>query len=379
MLSNLGTEGMAAEDGPGPAAGPNRWDQWILPHGTGAGPTDEGVCYWLTRPLRHNGAGGQGASGRSVSGNPDRLISVGRGTNLSDMGRPVLATLAVFASGCFLLLAGCGGNLAPSTTATRSAPKVPVDEVAHHRVERSIVLDEGAFTAQPPGNARARVSLSHAESLMLAAYSHVADATTYDPGLLSLGRVTLSLKQIAGLPVYQSRLAWIAFVQQFTAPPCGASGGVPRSSSTSSDVSPFFYVMILDAQTGKAALEYQTEGTGDCGSSFGGPYLHRAKERLSVPWTLVSQQAAAPPGSLPTWVVRYTVPACGSLDRESGYLSSSGKAALLILLSVPLDPPPHCSPARTITRSWPAFGGELDHAPTGITSGVASNGSLVMF
>ena len=53
MLSNLGTEGMAAEDGPGPAAVPYRWDQCFLPHGTGAGPTEEGVCYWLTRLKRH--------------------------------------------------------------------------------------------------------------------------------------------------------------------------------------------------------------------------------------------------------------------------------------------------------------------------------------
>ena len=27
--------------------------QCIIPHGTGAGPTEEGVCYWLTRLKRH--------------------------------------------------------------------------------------------------------------------------------------------------------------------------------------------------------------------------------------------------------------------------------------------------------------------------------------
>src|ERR1035441_3832733 len=46
---------MPAEDGPGPAAVPYRWDQCILPHGAGAGPTEEGVSYWLTRRLRHFG------------------------------------------------------------------------------------------------------------------------------------------------------------------------------------------------------------------------------------------------------------------------------------------------------------------------------------
>ena len=90
------------------------------------------------------------------------------------MGRPVLTTLAALASGSCLLLAGCGGNLAASTTAIRNAPKVPVDAVAHHRLVRSITLDGGAFTAQPSGNANARVSLSQAESLMRAAYSTLA-------------------------------------------------------------------------------------------------------------------------------------------------------------------------------------------------------------
>src|SRR5450759_4896634 len=46
---------MAAEDGPGPAAVPYCWDQCILPHGAGAGPTEEGVSYWLTRLKRHHG------------------------------------------------------------------------------------------------------------------------------------------------------------------------------------------------------------------------------------------------------------------------------------------------------------------------------------
>ncbi|HYA68368.1 MAG TPA: hypothetical protein VED63_06525, partial [Acidimicrobiales bacterium] len=73
--------------------------------------------------------------------------------------------LAAFACVCCLLLAGCGGSSTASTTAGRSAPKVPVDALAHHRVVRSIVLDGGAFTAQPAGDAKDRVSLSDAESL----------------------------------------------------------------------------------------------------------------------------------------------------------------------------------------------------------------------
>ena len=75
MLSNLGTEGMAAEDAPGPAAVLYRWDQWILPHGTGAGSTEEGVCYWLTRlKRRHHG----GTRTQAISGNPCRSRPAGR-------------------------------------------------------------------------------------------------------------------------------------------------------------------------------------------------------------------------------------------------------------------------------------------------------------
>jgi hypothetical protein len=53
IVGNFGTDGVAVEDGPVPAAVPCRWDQWILPHSAGAGPTEEGISYWLTRPLRH--------------------------------------------------------------------------------------------------------------------------------------------------------------------------------------------------------------------------------------------------------------------------------------------------------------------------------------
>ena len=39
----------------GSVADPYRWDQCFIPRGTGAGPTEEGVCYWLTRLNRHLG------------------------------------------------------------------------------------------------------------------------------------------------------------------------------------------------------------------------------------------------------------------------------------------------------------------------------------
>jgi hypothetical protein len=49
MLSNLRTGGWQRRMAHGSVAVPNRWDQCILPHGAGAGPTEGGVCYWLTR------------------------------------------------------------------------------------------------------------------------------------------------------------------------------------------------------------------------------------------------------------------------------------------------------------------------------------------
>src|SRR5665811_1888063 len=37
----------------GSVAVPYCWDQCFVPHGTGAGLTEEGVCCWLTRLERH--------------------------------------------------------------------------------------------------------------------------------------------------------------------------------------------------------------------------------------------------------------------------------------------------------------------------------------
>jgi len=282
-----------------------------------------------------------------------------------------------------LLLTACGGQMAVSK-ATPPNQSVPVAAVANHRVVKDIVLDGGALTARPPGSAVARYSLGRAKKVVLAAYSDVANGTTYDPILVALGRVTLSLKHAVGLPSYQDRLAWIAFFQQFTAPPC-PSEVAPADGS----YSPFFYVVILDAQTGKDALTYQTRGIGDCGGPVRGPYLRRAQELLSVPWTAVGEQpvSSSPPVYLPggnttptittEWTIRYTVPACARLHVASG--GGPGPETFLVDVEVPLDPPPHCSPARSVTTTWPSGNGELAHSPTGLTSGVVENGALVTF
>ena len=43
----------------GSVAVPYCWDQCFVPHGTGAGLTEEGVCCWLTRLERHLGVRGR--------------------------------------------------------------------------------------------------------------------------------------------------------------------------------------------------------------------------------------------------------------------------------------------------------------------------------
>jgi hypothetical protein len=56
MLFNLGTEGMAAEDGPRfSGRSLEHWGHCTAPLSTPSGPTEEGVCYWLTRLNRHHG------------------------------------------------------------------------------------------------------------------------------------------------------------------------------------------------------------------------------------------------------------------------------------------------------------------------------------
>jgi hypothetical protein len=63
MHSNLGTEGMATEDGSRFSARSIPIGSVLHPRGTGADPAGEGVCYWLTRFNRHDCASGVRSSG----------------------------------------------------------------------------------------------------------------------------------------------------------------------------------------------------------------------------------------------------------------------------------------------------------------------------
>ncbi|HUE59410.1 MAG TPA: hypothetical protein VMO88_07485 [Acidimicrobiales bacterium] len=258
-----------------------------------------------------------------------------------------------------LLLTACGGPMAVSK-ATLPTEHVPSAAVANHRVVKDIVLDGGAFTANSPGDAKARYSLSRAEKLVLAASTAVHE--TGSPALVALGRVTLSLKRQGGLPSYRDRLAWIGVMSSNQSVSCAPSP--PGSGSVRVLYAPYFFVVLLDAQTGKDVVDYRTRGTPNCGGEVTGPRVLRADELLSVPWTAEGEQLG------------YTIPACARLYMQGGY--GWGPETMFIDVEGPIDPPPHCSPARTVAWTSPA-GSEMAHAPTGLTSGVVENGALVRF
>ncbi len=87
ILSNLGTEGMAGEDGPGPAAVPYRWDQCILPHGASAGLTEEGVCSWRLLHIFPEQGVGNGPEARSPQWKYCRSEEHAIGGKCGDLGQ----------------------------------------------------------------------------------------------------------------------------------------------------------------------------------------------------------------------------------------------------------------------------------------------------
>lgn len=267
-----------------------------------------------------------------------------------------------------VLLAACGSRVAAPTT-TSPGDRVPVHALVKHRVVSDISLDGGAFTAQPPGDAKARFPLSRAKRVVLAASTGVHGP--YDPALVALGRVTLALKH-PGLPSYQDRLAWVGFVSSegFTAS-CPPPTGTPTSGTSSvspSTYNPYFFIVVLDAGTGKAVLDYRTRGTGNCGGVFTGPRVLRADELLSVPWSVTEQPDKQ-------WTYSYAIPRCDRDYMRGGYGPTETS---FVIVEGPIDPPSHCSPARTLTATVPS-GITADHAPTGVTTGTVMNGVLVTF
>ena len=255
---------------------------------------------------------------------------------------------------------------------------VPIDAVTGHRATRSVRLDRGDLRVGPPGGGSAAVSLETATRLVRVAM--VNQQASYNPALVALASVTISISGAGGVPTYRNRLAWVGFL---TRRPGGTScGGLGGGSST-----PFVYVepfgaVVLDARTGESPITYWSRGTGVCGgSSLLGPFVHKAYEVLSVPWTLTGQQAAATPANMPPgapvstrpklWSFRYTMPPCGANWDSGGYYRHGELTGFFIEVQVPIDRNGgQCRPSRTLTGQF-STAIPAGHAPVGIVVGGA--------
>jgi len=253
---------------------------------------------------------------------------------------------------------------------------LPVSAVSGHRVVRQISFDEGDLVIDPPRTAHALVTLGHAEKIVAAAMT--ASPGSYNPALVALGRVTLR-HEAAGLPRYAGRLAWVALV----GPQVGISCPGMMTGGSGPEAAPSVSVVILDAQSADAVLHYRSRGAGPCGGPAVGPTLERAAEVLSVPWTAMGEHAVAP-GSSPfppgapvpphqvDWVIRYTIPACGTQFDSGTYAFPPGTVTLYIDVTVPISAPARCAAARTITTTWGPESvdiGQARHGPVGIAGG----------
>jgi hypothetical protein len=247
-------------------------------------------------------------------------------------------------------------------------------------VVRPIVVDNGALRIVPAPPAQpARLSFQ-------SAYKTVKAAQTYDQGTfiaadVGYGDVSLSTALTKKLPDYQSRYAWVAFLGPQKAFSCAAYGG--------GVLQPAFHVIIVDARTGKAVLDYRSRGTGPCGGKVTGPVVQRAEEILSLRWRALADQPVtaaqahqlnAPGGTFApnsvNWVISYTIPRCGkAADNGLYYLSGLGEPPTLYVdAQVPIDPSRSCARSRVVTTT---FGPERTpastarHAPTGLATGPA--------
>src|SRR5579884_672678 len=222
-----------------------------------------GLAAPVDHPRARTPRASDGSSNRLIVAMFDRTMSAV--VTLTPRMRP-LGWLAAFA-----LLASCSGGGGKSATSTYptagsylpgSPPVeplshfarlgVPVDAVTDHRLTRIVSLDGGALRIGPPGVESAAVSL--ATSTRLVAVAMVNQQASYNPALVTLARVTISVPGAGGVPGYRNRLAWLGFLTRRPGgTSCGGLGGA--SSARYIYVEPFGAV-VLDARTGKSAITY---------------------------------------------------------------------------------------------------------------------------
>lgn len=306
------------------------------------------------------------------------------------MGRPLLAIVAAIATGCSLLLAGCSspsGSVGDVAAINLHVPVisrsdlaglgVPVRDIVDNRIQQSASFDDGAFVVSPPGKISPGFALSKAKVLVEEAM--VNQQADYNPSMIALARVSISVPRTAGMPSYHQRLAWIGFLGGYSEPvSCGGGDG------ESYIYEPSFTSVIVDARTGTDPVTFQARGTGPCGGEVVGPFVHRAYEVLSVPWTFVGYEPSIyprppmPPPGMPSpapvekhWTAHYLMPPCGS-QWDSGTVDvPHGTTKFFVEVEAPIKPPAHCPAVGPVTAQWGTSSERLGHAPTGVLLGTA--------
>jgi hypothetical protein len=158
--------------------------------------------------------------------------------------------------------------------------QMPSSAVAEHRIVQGVAIDGGDLVLLPAPGVTPTVSLTQAQNVVTEALT--ASPGTYDPGLVGLGRVTLSSALTDGLLTHRNRLAWVAFI----GPQEDVSCSLPAPLAGSNPTTPSrrsFTVVILDAVAGNDAITYRSHGSGSCGGDVISPSVQRADEVLSAP------------------------------------------------------------------------------------------------
>lgn len=205
--------------------------------------------------------------------------------------------LAVGLGAVVLLLSACSGT--GSVTAPSASPTIAV-------------LDDGALTITPLQDSAPTVTPDQVRQDLALSY----EQTVQKLGALTLGRVHWGPGLWVGAPKFaQDRAAWVQFWQDSTdlmpddpkLHSCSGAGINPRPSPTPVSQPSRQHALVVDAETGAAAI-YDGAGPSAC-YTYSAPLAFAATRKDSVPWT-----------SLGGANVRVSVPPCGV--SEGGWRNS---------------------------------------------------------
>jgi hypothetical protein len=229
-----------------------------------------------------------------------------------------------------MMLPSCASSVRQPQRATSSVASIPVDspltgcvdptpakpepidtnlarDFAGGRVQQAVVLDGGAFRADPaPRNAAPRISAALAFCNLLAGatiqnYTVIEAARehgmSFGLGVLTVADTVLKTTpqsylvggrpRTATLQSYHRQLAWIAVTKPDLQTSCPGNAPAPAPAQK---ILPGYQILAIDADTGAAGIVYATKTNAACGfPGYQPSSVAPAVERVSVPWTLIKR------------------------------------------------------------------------------------------